>query len=64
MESVCYKDGEGSKEAKITVRCCPDDNHDINVEMLRQRTKQPRQEIEQQTSTRGMVTLLPMGGIT
>ncbi len=33
MESVCYEDGEGSKEAEITVRCCPDDNHDINVEM-------------------------------
>ncbi len=34
MESVFYGDGKGSKEAEITVRCCPGDNHDINVEML------------------------------
>ncbi len=34
MESVCYKNGKGSKEAEITVQCCTGDNHDINVEML------------------------------
>ncbi len=34
MESVCYEDGEGSKEAKITVQCCPGDIHDINEEVL------------------------------
>ena len=33
MNSVLY---EGSKEAEKTVRCCPGDNHDINVEMLLQ----------------------------
>ncbi len=34
MESVCYINGEGSEEAKITVRCCPGDSHDINEEVL------------------------------
>ncbi len=34
MESVCYKDGKGSKEAKKTVQCCPGEDHDINEEML------------------------------
>ncbi len=34
MESVCYENGEGSKEAKKTVRHCPGDNHDINEEVL------------------------------
>ncbi len=34
MESVCYENGEGSKEAEKTVRHCPGDNHDINEEVL------------------------------
>ncbi len=33
MESVYYKNGEGSEEAKETVRCCGDD-HNINEEVL------------------------------
>ncbi len=34
MPSVCYENGEGTKDADKTVRCCPDDNHDINEEVL------------------------------
>ncbi len=34
MESVCYENGEGSEEAKITVQCSAGHIHDINEEVL------------------------------